>query len=266
MTAATPTSSLPRITIVTPSYQQSRYLERTIRSVLDQNYVNLEYIVLDGGSTDGSVEIIKKYAERIDFWISEKDGGQSAAINRGLKMATGEVVGWLNSDDTFAPGALHRIAKRYQGDRELDLLYGHTCLIDSEDRVIRRLVSIPTTGYEVRYFCRDLWSQPGTTWRRRVHDKVGYLDESLHFLMDGDFWIRASQVAKLRCIPYHLANLRIHGQTKTSNIQANQLADAELQHRHGEVIKTGWRARQFWIRRKLRILRDPRNWIHRLTS
>jgi glycosyltransferase involved in cell wall biosynthesis len=260
-------AELPSITIVTPSFRQARYLERTILSVLGQNYPKLEYFVLDGGSTDGSVDIIKKYADRIAFWVSEKDGGQSAAINKGLKRATGDIVGWLNSDDTLAPGSLHRIGTYYQQHPEVDLLYGHTCLIDSEDNVSRRLVAIPTNAHELITYTHDIWSQPGTTWRRKLHERLGYLDESLHCMMDGDWWIRSALNARIGFTPHHLANLRIHSETKTSSpaLAAKWAAEQdELDRRYGKMIRSGLKRKWFYARRALRILRDPRNWLYRL--
>src|SRR4029077_2959723 len=113
--------------------------ERTIRSVIGQKYPALEYIIVDGASSDGSVDIIKRYAEDLTYWISEPDVGQSEAINKGLRRSTGEIIGWLNSDDTLAPRALDRMAKVYAAQPEADLVYGHTCIIDSNDRVIKRL-------------------------------------------------------------------------------------------------------------------------------
>jgi len=256
---------LPKITIVTPSYQQAVFLERTIQSVLSQNYPNLEYMVLDGGSRDNSVEIIKKYAPKLAFWISEKDSGQSAAINRGLRMASGEIVGWLNSDDTLAPGALHRIGRYYSSHPDVDLVYGHTWTIDANDRILRRLVAIPTNSYELIHLNRNIFSQPGTTWRRRVHDKAGYLDESLQFLMDNDWWIRVSKVARMHCLPFHLANLRIHAATKSNvGLQENEDIQRLLDTRYGAAIRdrAGWPQTMFRLRRLGRIFRDPRNWFY----
>jgi len=258
-------STLPRITLVTPSYQHARFLERTLRSVLDQNYPNLEYLVLDGGSTDGTVEILRKYESRLSYWHSEKDAGQSAAINSGLRRARGDVVGWLNSDDTLAPGALWQIAERYARDPELELLYGHTWLIDEHDRTLRRLVSVQTNADELTLYTPNLFSQPGTTWRRHLHDRIGFLDESLQYTMDCDFWIRAARQSKMRCMPVHLGNLRLHSGTKTASqhgpmqIEMNKVV---ARYRTSEPAPLAKRI--FSMRRRLRILRDPRNWAYRL--
>lgn len=257
---------LPRITIVTPSYQQAAFLERTIGSVLDQQYPNLEFMVFDGGSTDGSVDIIQRYADRLAYWCSEPDQGQAAAINKGLRRATGEIVGWLNSDDTLAPGALHFIAAEYNRRPEVDLLYGHTCLIDAQDRVVRRLCAVPTTAVELVRYNMNVWSQPGTTWRRQLHERIGYLDESLHYGMDCDFWIRAALHGKVHFTPRHLANLRGHPGTKSERCQVKlQVEYAQVHARYDAVAKpanpTGqilWR-----IRRAVRILGSPKSLAYR---
>ena len=127
----------PKITVITPSFNQAEFLERTIKSVLDQNYPNLEYIIMDGGSTDGSVEIIQKYEKYLKFWASEKDNGQSHAINKGLKIATGEWVSWQNSDDIYYPGAFKSAAVAAQTHPEVGLIIGDVNLIDEKDRLIR---------------------------------------------------------------------------------------------------------------------------------
>jgi glycosyltransferase involved in cell wall biosynthesis len=254
---------LPKISIITCSFQQAKFLERTILSVIDQNYPHLEYIVLDGGSTDGSVEIIRKYERHLAFWTTEKDGGQSAAINRGLKMATGDIVGWLNSDDTLAAKSLGRIGNFYATRPRAELLYGHTWQIDEHDRVLRRLVSVPTSASELIFFNRNIICQPGTTWRRRLHEQLGYLDESLHLLMDNDWWIRVAKVAKLHCVPWHLGNLRMHADTKTSTRNSERELRV-LADRHGTEFQGGWRRNVFNLRRQFRVLREPRNWAYRL--
>lgn len=128
-----------KISIVTPSFNQARYLERTIHSVLDQDYSNIEYIIIDGGSTDGSVDIIKKYASKLAYWVSEPDTGQANAINKGLRLTTGEWVAWQNSDDIFYPGALSQFAKACEGETGLDLMIGNMNLIDENDGLLRHM-------------------------------------------------------------------------------------------------------------------------------
>ena len=129
-------SKLPKISIVTPSLNQAKFLEKTIQSVLAQNYSDLEYIIIDGGSTDGSVEIIKKYQDKIAYWVSEKDRGQSHGINKGFALATGDIFAWLNSDDTYMPGALHTVAEYFSKDSDLDFLYGDVNLINEKSIIL----------------------------------------------------------------------------------------------------------------------------------
>jgi glycosyltransferase involved in cell wall biosynthesis len=255
----------PKITIVTPSYQQARFLERTFQSVLSQGYPNLEYIVLDGGSRDGSVDIIRRYEQHLTYWRSAPDGGQSAAINEGLQLATGDVVGWLNSDDTLAANALMRIGRFYEQNPTVDLLYGHTFIIDEEDRPLVRLVSVPTNVDELVHQTPNLFSQPGTTWRRSVHQRVGYLDSTLHYTMDCDFWIRTAQVCQIRCLPAHLGNLRNHEATKSFSQRAPMQEEMRrLAEKYQTRTPSTLSRKVFRLKRRFRILRDPRNWIYRL--
>src|SRR5450432_2074637 len=125
-----------RISVVTPSYQQAQFLERTIKSVLDQNYPNLEHIVIDGGSKDGSVEIIQKYADRFAYWVSERDKGHGDALNKGFSRCTGDILCWLNSDDTFLPGALHRVAEAAEKDPAANFFFGDIHFIDADDNIV----------------------------------------------------------------------------------------------------------------------------------
>jgi glycosyltransferase involved in cell wall biosynthesis len=256
---------LPKITIVTPSFQQAAFLERTIQSVLDQGYSELEYMVLDGGSRDGSEAIIRRYEHHLARWRCAPDGGQSAAINEGLRAASGEIVGWLNSDDTLAPGALRQIGEFYRDHPAVELLYGHTYVIDEHDRTLRRLVSVPTNADELIHYTPNLFSQPGTTWRRSVHERVGYLDESLRFTMDCDFWVRAARQCQIHCLPEHLGNLRLHGATKTTTQHGPMQQEMQrLAQKYRARQPNQLEQRLFGLRRRLRILREPRNWAYRL--
>jgi len=140
-----PDQSWPKISIVTPSFNQGTYLEKTIRSVLLQGYPNLEYIIIDGGSTDQSVEIIKKYESWVDFWVSEEDRGQSHAINKGLEKATGELLGWLNSDDYFLPDALFKLARSYLEDSSVGAIYGQGHMVDEKGIIVYTPKLVPVT-------------------------------------------------------------------------------------------------------------------------
>jgi len=203
-----------RVSIVTPSYNQARYLETTIRSVLEQDHPDVEYIIVDGGSKDGSLEIIKKYADRLAWWVSEPDRGQTDALNKGFARATGEVLAWLNSDDTYQPGAIAEAAAYFQDHPEAGLVYGDANFIDEEGRVTGHFPAAQTDlarlqrGYvhvpqQSSFFRADLWR------------RVGPLDPSFYFAMDYDLWVRLARVAPVHYTPRLWANFRIHLHGKT---------------------------------------------------
>jgi len=175
----------PLVTIVTPSYNQARFLEQTMRSVLDQDYPNIEYLVVDGASTDGSVELIKKYSDRLTWWVSEKDGGQAEAINKGFARAKGEIIAWINSDDYYMPGAVAGAVKALMNNLEVGFIYGNVRVVDKDDIILNQLT------YD-NWSLKDLLSfhiigQPAVFMRRSLLEKVGYLDQlwaSAHYHED----------------------------------------------------------------------------------
>ena len=206
---------MPKITIVTPSYNQGRYLEQTILSVLGQQYPNLEYIIIDGGSTDNSVEIIKRYADKLAYWESGPDAGQSSAINKGLRRAKGSIVCWLNSDDVLLPGALNEVGQSFADNHRIDVVTGYTIRTDEK----LRLVHNHYTPVQVNWLAKRgvlYYSQQSTFWKHRLMDQVGYLDENLHGCMDGDLWIRF-QLANVRIFHTrkYLAVWRLHQSCKS---------------------------------------------------
>ncbi len=206
--------NLPKITIVTPSYNQGQYLEETIRSVLEQNYPNLEYFVIDGGSTDNSVEIIKKYADQISWWVSEKDRGQSHAINKGLQKASGEIVGWINSDDLLESDSLDFIGHYFTSHPEILAVTGGCNLVDVNNRIIERRKAPEDIDACLKDFFRRWFSQQSTFWRRSLHDQIGYLDESRYYTMDYDLWLRIRKVTPIVPVEKFLARYRFHDQAK----------------------------------------------------
>jgi glycosyltransferase involved in cell wall biosynthesis len=205
-------ADLPRITIVTPSYNQADYLEQTMRSVLLQGYPNLEYIVIDGGSRDGSAEIIRRYESWLAYWASEPDRGQAHAINKGLARSTGEILAWLNSDDFYTRGTLPLVARRMAAGRT-SALVGHCLRLHADGS--------PPMLLRGRYSSRSrllaFWKgyemhQPSIFWRREVFEKTGLLDEEIHYALDFDYWVRLSRHcafenvdAVLSCSNYHPA-------------------------------------------------------------
>jgi glycosyltransferase involved in cell wall biosynthesis len=204
----------PLVTIVTPSYNQAAFLERTICSVLAQTYPHIQYIVMDGDSTDESLAIIKKYRNKISHFVSQKDQGQTDAINKGFSLARGDILAWLNADDTYLPHAVARAVECLQSDSSLGMVYGDAHYIDENDRTIGRFPSAQTDlkrlkrGYvhipqQSSFFRADLWRQ------------VAPLDPSFYFAMDYDLWVRLAKRSQLKFVPEVWANFRLHSDAKT---------------------------------------------------
>jgi len=211
-------TGLPRVTVVTPSFNQGAFLEETIRSVASQDYPNLEHWIIDGGSKDNSLDIIRRWARRCRSlrWVSEKDKGQSEAINKGFLRASGEIVAWLNSDDAYTPGAVRRAAKFLAAHPDCMLAYSDALLVDE------RGASLGLFPHTERIFnyrrlagVSDYIAQPSTFFRRRVLDEVGLLDEDLHWCMDWDLWIRIASRFPVMYFPSLTARMRDYAQTKT---------------------------------------------------
>jgi glycosyltransferase involved in cell wall biosynthesis len=206
--------SLPTFTIITPSYNQGDFLEETIRSVLDQGYPNLEYAIVDGGSTDNSVEIIKKYADRLAWWVSEKDRGQSHAINKGFARTSGQVMGFINSDDTLKPGALECAGKQFEA--------GAKWVVGWVEFVEPGGLNFPQTWQMhervADWFVTNPLPQQGTFWARELWDKAGPFREDLRFVFDYEFWMRLRFKVGVRPITVRrcLGTYRMHDRSKTT--------------------------------------------------
>lgn len=210
----------PRISIISPSLNQGHFIEKTILSVLSQDYKNLEYIVVDGLSKDETVKIIKKYSDQIK-WISEKDNGQTNAINKGIRMATGDIIGYLNTDDVLLPNALKTVAKGFHENPNAMWATGKSLIINEDGKSIRRLITIYKNLHLRMHNFRSLLvadyiSQPATFWRREVIEEVGYLDENLHYVMDYEYWLRTYKKFKPVFINAYLAGFRVHQTSKTN--------------------------------------------------
>ena len=224
--------NLPRLTIITPTLNQAAFIEKAILSVLNQGYPNLEYLVYDGGSTDGTQAILQKYSGRLK-WVSEPDRGQSDAINRGFRESSGEVLAYLNSDDEYEPGALLKVGQYFASHPRSRWLTGKCRIIDPQGLETMR----PITAYKnlllhLRSYSLlkivDFVSQPSTFWRRSVVEKIGPLDESLHYVMDYDYWLRIAAEFPLAFLDDYLARFRTYPASKTRRSAANQL-DEEYQ-------------------------------------
>lgn len=207
-----------RISLVTPSYGQGDFIERTILSVLDQNYPNLEYWVQDGGSKDNTVQVLRSYEDRLAGWQSESDSGQSEAINRGFRRSTGDIMGWLNSDDLLLPGALATVDDYFARHPDVDVVYGNRLMIDEEDREIGRWIMPGHDSSALSW--ADYIPQETLFWRRRIWEKAGgQIDESFRFAMDWDLLVRFRDAgAKFAHIPRFMGAFRIHEQQKTSAV------------------------------------------------
>jgi glycosyltransferase involved in cell wall biosynthesis len=206
----------PKITIVTPSFNQGRYIEETIRSVLLQNYPNLEYIIIDGGSCDATVEILKKYNSWIDYWVSEPDEGQSHAINKGFRKATGEIINWLNSDDLLERNSLYHIALAFIDNPEYSFVYGQCQEFDNQG--IIPFKHYPTDKLPLRYYYEFPYGQPSCFYKKKCLDEVGYIDERFNFTMDFDLFLRIALKYKMLQIDSVLSRYRWHDKTKTNTI------------------------------------------------
>jgi glycosyltransferase involved in cell wall biosynthesis len=211
-------SDLPLVSIITPSYNQARFLESTLRSVLEQDYPNIEYLVVDGASTDGSVEIVRRYADRLAWWVSEKDSGQSEAVNKGLRRARGEIVGWLNSDDLYLPGAVSAAVAAFRSHPEAGLVYGDALAIDADGKPFNVMHARQYTLADLMAF--NIICQPAAFMRRSVLEQVNYLDPAYHLLMDNLLWMHMAQKAPLIYVPQTWAAARYHEQAKNRTFGA----------------------------------------------
>jgi glycosyltransferase involved in cell wall biosynthesis len=205
---------MPLVSIVTPSFNQARFLETTIRSVLEQSYPNLEYIIVDGGSTDGSREIIERYADRLAWWVSERDQGQTDAINKGFARARGEILAWLNSDDTYQPQAIADAVAFLQARPEVGMVYGDANLIDESGLVIGKF---PARQTDYRRLKRGYVHIPqqAAFFRASIWRQVGPLDPTFYFAMDYDLWVRIARLALVQYEPRWWANFRLHDTGKS---------------------------------------------------
>jgi len=205
---------LPLVSIVTPSFNQARYLEGTILSVLSQNYPRLEYIIVDGGSTDGSQEIIKKYSDKLAWWVSEKDQGQTEALNKGFARAKGDILAWLNSDDMYLPGAVTSAVQFFQDQAQPGLVYGDANFINESGQLIGKFHAAQTNLHLLRQGYVHI-PQQASFFRGDLWRSVGPLDPTFYFAMDYDLWVRIAARSDVKYVPQTWANFRLHTAGKT---------------------------------------------------
>lgn len=207
---------IPKISVVTPSLNQGQFIEETIRSVLLQNYPRFEYTVMDGGSSDGTVSVIQRYAPWLTYWESKPDRGQSHAINEGLSRATGDILTYINSDDVYLPGAFSAVAATFLEHPETDFVYGMSVPVDVHGESVGYLLPARRYSRWRLLYLHNYLSQPATFWRREAWIDLGGFDESLHLVMDYDYWIRAAKANKaFKLLPQTLVRFRYHAAAKT---------------------------------------------------
>ncbi len=202
-----------KISIITPSFNQGKYIEECILSVMNQNYPNLEHIIIDGGSTDSTLEIIKRYESNLTFWVSEKDTGQSQAINKGLKIANGEIVTWLNSDDLYLPNTLNKVNEIFQKNPAISLLHGNSILFGMNKK--ERRIEPSTNHLREKYLAYIPFPQPSSFFKKKILDKTGFLDEGLHYGMDYDLLVRIALNFEILQTNEVFSKYRIHSESKT---------------------------------------------------
>jgi glycosyltransferase involved in cell wall biosynthesis len=208
----------PRISIVTPSLNQGEFLERTIRSVLLQAYPNLEYIIIDGGSTDGSIATIKKYSQHLAFCVSEPDRGYVHAINKGLRLATGEIICWLNSDDFYLPGTLHAVAEHLAANTGRGAIVGHVMKVFTDGRPPEKIIGRYSSLRRLLEFWRGYeMHQPSIFWRREVFESTGYLSEARDLIADFDYWVRIGRRFHFYSVDKVFSCATHHARAKTAD-------------------------------------------------
>src|SRR5947209_3866359 len=231
----------PRISIVTPSYNHADYIEWTVRSVLLQRYSNLEYIVMDGGSKDATCDILAPYRRYFSHFVSQKDGGQAEAIARGFERSTGDIMGYLNSDDMLAPEALHFVADYFNTHPEVDAIYSHRCHVNAANRVVGYWILPPHENDLIKRY--DLIPQETCFWRRRVFEKAGNVDASYRFAMDYDLFVRLMDHGVMERVNRVLGAFRLHPQSKTNLLLATLGEEEKRRVMEQYGLRLTWRDR-----------------------
>ncbi len=240
--------ALPLVSIVTPSYNQGHFLAETIQSVLSQGYPHLEYIIVDGGSSDNSVDIIRQYADRLAWWVSERDQGHADALNKGFSHSSGEILAWLNSDDTYHPGAIDEAVEYLLAHPQVSMVYSDADLIDEAGKFIARF---PARQTDYRRMLNGSVNIPQATTfvRAALWKRIGPLDLSLKYAFDYDLWVRLSKIAPIVYVPRTWANFRLHEAGKTVYMDDRCYPDMMRVNRRegGRIIS--WLAIRWYLRR-----------------
>lgn len=246
-------ATLPTISIVTCSYQQGRFLDATMRSVLEQRYPALEYVIVDGGSRDNSVEVIRSHAPALAWWVSEKDEGQTDALAKGFARTHGEIMGWLCSDDLLLAGSLERVGRFFAANPEVQWLYGDGLWIDAQGRLLRPKREMGWSS-TVFLFDHNFLAQPSVFWRRGLWERAGGLQAQWDMAMDADLWLRFARHAPPRHLPEYLSAMRSYPEQKTRALQpAGRREDEALRRREAPRLAALPRAPVRLVARALRI-------------
>lgn len=228
----------PLVSIITPSYNQGQFIRETIDSVLAQDYCNIEYIVVDGGSTDNTVDILKSYEDKIK-WISEKDRGQADAVNKGIRSASGQIIGWLNSDDTYFPGTIRKVVEYFKNHPDTDMVYGEGYYTDVEGKITKRYLTEKFSIDRLSEQC--IICQPSAFFTKGIAEKVGMLNPELQLCMDYEFWMRVSKQGKIAYIPEYLATSRMYEDNKTLSRKDEVYLEAcQVLKEHYGYVPIGW--------------------------
>ncbi|MGH8511610.1 MAG: glycosyltransferase family 2 protein [Gammaproteobacteria bacterium] len=229
--------TLPSISIVTCSYQQARFLDAAIRSVIGQGYPAIEYIIIDGGSRDGSADIIARHADSLAYWVSERDNGQTDALKKGFNRASGDICGWLCSDDLLLPDALTAVGEFFRDNPNVDAVFGDALWIDENGNPIRPKREMGFNGF-VFLHDHNYIPQPSMFWRRRLYDEVGGLNERFHLAMDTDLWARFANKTRIAHIPRYLSSMRFYSEQRTRSLRpASQLEDLMIRTRGSSLAR-----------------------------
>ena len=258
-------AGFPLVTIVTPTFNQAAFLERTIHSVLAQDYPRIEYIIVDGASTDGTAAILRRYAGCARI-VSEPDDGQADAINKGFRLASGDILGWLNSDDLYLPGAISAVVRAFRATPSARFIYRDALAMDAQDRLFGIRSHVRQTDHDDLLRQGDFIVQPAAFWRMDLWREIGELNPELYYTLDYDYWLRASQRTDLRYLPVVLAAERLYAGAKTGRGAEERMNEIEqLARQNGlEDVPEAFRAQQAAqlasgaVRRLLRL--DPTGW------
>ncbi|QDV74671.1 Chondroitin synthase [Planctomycetes bacterium K2D] len=233
--------SWPKISVVTPSYNQGEFLEATIRSVLDQDYPGLEHLVVDGGSNDGSRAILERHTHDLAFWCSEPDNGQADALSKGFDRATGDVLGWLCSDDRLRPGALETVGRIFRDEPDTHVLVGHVDFVDPSGKLVYAAKGRDSTLLDVASYWKGYHlHQPAVFWRRGIYESAGRIRKNLYYTMDFELWLRLAELTSFRLVDQVLAEATVHAEAKNGvtfvPYRRHQLID--VMRRYGQPFST----------------------------